>query len=188
MEKPRANEKVKFRVFVIVVLLFFCGIFILYISGTFGRPEAAVTKSGVGNVQVSDSSGLRELESEYMRDTTNATLILSLANRLSDAQSYMKAAGYYKKYLSINPGNADVWVDLGVCYYGLRDYAAAKESISHGLKIDPKHQIALLNMGIVSFAAGDREEARSWWQKAAEAGEGTQTGIRARELLKSISK
>lgn len=183
-----ANEKAKYRVFVVVVLLFISGIFILYISGTFHRPEASVTMSGGGNVQVPDSSALRQLESEFMRDTTNASLMLSLANRLSDLQSFEKAAGYYKRYLNINPGNADVWVDLGVCYYGLRDYAAAKESISHGLKIDPKHQIALLNMGIVSFAAGDREEARSWWQKASEAGEGTQTGIRAKELLKSISK
>ncbi len=88
-------------------------------------------------------------------------------------------------YLRSNPKNAEVLIDLGVCYFELKRFNEAKASMKKGLKINPDHQIGLFNLGIVNFSQGNIDSAKYWWKKAYSISENTEIGKRAKQLLES---
>lgn len=186
--------------FYIVVLLILAGIFILYVSGVFdsatsvntSAPAAGVPQGGVAqggpSAGMDFSADIARLEAEYKKDTTDISVILNLANLLNDSGQYTKAIEYYDRYLKYNPKNADVWVDRGVCYYQMHDLHSAKSSMLEGLKKQPEHQIAHLNLGIVSLSSGDMQAAKEYWSRAVEINANSETGRKAKEFLTSHVK
>ena len=59
------------------------------------------------------------------------------------------------------------------------------EVIKSALEIDPKHQIANFNLGIVNFAKNDVEKAKRWWKNAVDINPSSNIGKKAEDLLKS---
>ncbi len=112
-------------------------------------------------------------------------LLLQLAHAQNDAGFYDKAISNYQKYLKSNPSDADARVDMGVCYFSLKDYKNAISAMKEALKYKPKHQIAHLNLGIVNLAAGNVEESKKWLQKAVDIDPNSDVGKKAKEILQS---
>ena len=83
------------------------------------------------------------------------------------------------------PNDADVLVDMGVCYYSLRNYDEAIKTMTEALKYKPNHQIAHLNLGIVNLAEGNVEKSKEWLKKAVDIDPNSEVGKRAEELLNS---
>ena len=82
------------------------------------------------------------------------------------------------------PKDADVIVDMGVCYFQLGKHAEAIGYFKKGIEINPKHQIAHLNLGVVnSFGLKNRVEAEKWWKKAVELDPNSDIGKKAQEFL-----
>ena len=84
-----------------------------------------------------------------------------------------------------NPANADARVDMGVCYYNLKNYPTAIAEMKKALEYSPRHQIAHLNLGIVNLTAGNLEDSKNWFQKAVDIDPDSEVGKRAKELLQS---
>ncbi len=74
---------------------------------------------------------------------------------------------------------------MGVCYFELKRYDKSIEVIKSALEINPKHQIANFNLGIVNFANNNIMEARKWWSNAVEIDPNSNIGKKAEELLKT---
>ena len=91
----------------------------------------------------------------------------------------------YKTYLEKNPSDADARVDMGVCYFSLKNYNEAISEMKKAVQYSPKHQLAYINLGIVSMSAGSSDDAKKFWQKAVDLDPGSENGLKAKELLES---
>ncbi len=71
--------------------------------------------------------------------------------------------------------------------WGCGDLARAEEFLRRGREIDPKNPGWPLNLGNLKAAAGSRDEARRWYEKAIRLGEGTEQGRKASEKMKALA-
>ena len=108
-----------------------------------------------------------------------------LAHLLNDSGFFNKAIEKYKLYLQKFPDNADMRVDMGVCYFEMKQFDMAISQMKEALKYQPTHQIAHLNIGVVNYSAGNIDEAMNWWRKAVELDPDSPYGKRAKELIET---
>ncbi|GJQ64772.1 MAG: hypothetical protein SCALA702_38250 [Melioribacteraceae bacterium] len=180
---------------VFIIVLVIAGLFVLIASGTFDEPAAVVDQNTNtqhnhsdnphGGVDMNSLQKINELQQAYENNPENTRALIDLAHLLNDSGFYEKAIQRYKEYLEISPKEADVWVDMGVCYYQLQQYDSAISAMNKGLEIKPDHQIAHFNLGIVYMASGAMEKAKDWWQKAVNLNPNTNIGKKAQDLLNS---
>jgi cytochrome c-type biogenesis protein CcmH/NrfG/ribosomal protein L40E len=122
--------------------------------------------------------------------------ILRLANLLHDVRFYPRAIMEYKRYLVLQPTNADARVDLGTSYFEMsfEDSAhvpqyldSARTEMTKALTYQPKHQLACFNLGIVMFHTGDMKEAMQWFSKCVAIDSTNETGKRALQFVNQHS-
>ncbi len=176
------------QVFYFVGGVILLGIIIILSSGVFETPNVEKSNSSVqqgSQIDLAAVQKINELEEVVKRDTTKIVNVLQLAHSLNDAGFFVRAIEYYQMYIRSNPKNAEVLIDMGVCYFELKRYNEAKANMKKGLKINPDHQIGLFNLGIVNFSQGNIDSAKYWWGKAYSINENTEIGKRAKQLLES---
>jgi len=182
------------QLLIIMVGIVLVGIIILYFSGTFDKPNFVqhnanqqTNNQNFQNQQAGpDLNSIQEiasLEKEYDKNPKNFDTLLRLAHLLNDSRFFERAIKEYTTYLKKFPKKADVWVDMGVCYYNLKEHSKAIEIMKKAIKINPNHQIANFNLGIVNFDFGKKEEALKWWKKAVAINPNSRIGKKAQELL-----
>ncbi|MGE5497985.1 MAG: zinc-ribbon domain-containing protein [Syntrophothermus sp.] len=170
--------------------LFVLGALILYLAGVFDSPvhehvQSDMQEGQQGQMNLGAVQELDALEADLRKDTSNYPLILELAHKLNDNGFKEKAIDYYNRYLRKYPVSTDVLVDRGVCYFELRKFDQAKQSMIKAWKINPKHQIANFNLGIVHSQSGSPDSAKIWWARAAEIDPNSEIGRKSKELLVS---
>lgn len=183
--EKQLDPKVIFGIFgggAIIILM------IILTTGVFDSPKvnpssiSPQTGSGVnlGNVQL-----INELEEKIKLNPEDHKTLLELAHLKNDSGLFEQAIINYKTYLELHPDDADARIDMGVCYFNLRDYENAKKEMLKALEYSPKHQIGHLNLGVVSLSAGNMAESKEWFRKAIDIDPTTDVAKRAEELLKS---
>ncbi len=186
------------QIYAFVIALVVIAVAVLYFSGVFESPVASGTNNSVTpnvQTQTQDMSKfhngvslekLREisdLETIVEQNPNNLSQLLKLANLLQDSGFYDKAIDRYKEYVNKNSKNPDAWIDMGVCFYQMKDYKNALDAMKKGLKIKPNHQIGVFNVGIVELARGNKKTADKWFRKAIKINPNSDLGKRAKELL-----
>jgi tetratricopeptide (TPR) repeat protein len=163
----------------------------LFASGVFDFPkvntvnQAPVTNNQNSGVDLSKMQDIKELEDKVAANPKDYQLLLQLAHLKNDAGLYEQAITNYKQYLAAYPTDADARVDMGVCYYSIKNYDEAIAVMKDALKYKPDHQIAKMNLGVVYMAAGKMDEAKKWFQKAIDLGPDNEIGQKAKLLLDS---
>lgn len=182
--KKISGIKILYLTFALVVI----GLLIIYSAGVFDKNPVIRNTNANNNphsgVDLKYLERINQLEEELKKQPDNNKL-LELAHLLNDSGFKEKAVEKYLTYLKTNPKEADVLVDLGVCYYELGNNEDALRYMKEALKYQPKHQIAHLNIGIVSLASNKHDEAIQWWKKAVEINPNNEIGKRAQELINS---
>lgn len=182
--KKISGIKLLYLTFALVVI----GLLIVYSAGVFDKHPVTTNQSVNNNphsgVDLKYLERINQLEEELKKQPDNNKL-LELAHLLNDSGFKEKAVEKYLIYLKTNPKEADVLVDLGVCYYELGRNEDALSYMKEALKYQPKHQIAHLNIGIVLLASNKHDEAIQWWKKAVEINPNNEIGKRAQELINS---
>ena len=173
-----------------MVSLIGLGIFLLITAGVFNTiPIVESSKNSSKFNEIHSGTNLEELntikklEEEVNKNPNNYENLLLLAHSLNDAGFYEKAIVHYEKYLKKFSKRTDVIVDYGVCYFELKKYEKAITILKSALQVEPKHQIAHFNLGIVNFTNNDLESAKSWWGKTVEIDPHSEVGQKAKELL-----
>ena len=192
-EQPAIKSLNKKNLLIIVVVLL-AGIFI--ILETSDILDAKKVTENIPQVNESQGSGvdlnniqkINDLEARVKAEPNNKEVMLQLAHLKNDSHMYQQAIVDYKKYLTMQPRDADARVDMGVCYYNLGDFNTAISEMETALKYNPHHQIALLNLGIVNLSAGNLKKSKEWLEKAVNENPNTDIGKRAKELLESHAK
>jgi len=187
-QKTEKNLKPK-QILIFTLVIIAIGSILIY----YGFESSTSRDSQVQNPQMQIESKIdlnaineiNQLENELKNDPNNEQKILRLANLSHDAGFFEKAISYYEKYLQLNPKDNDAEVDMGVCYFELKQYDKASSIFENVIKKNPRHQIAYLNLGIVNLTQANLEKAKEYFQKCIELGENTDAGKRAKELLKS---
>ncbi|HMN23821.1 MAG: tetratricopeptide repeat protein [Ignavibacteriaceae bacterium] len=164
---------------------------ILLTSGMFD--SAPVTNAPVnqnqqqGNVSsgvnLNNMQMINDLEAKIKTNPKDYKSLLELAHLKNDSGLYEAAIQNYKTYLDKNPKDADARIDMGVCYFNLKDFPTAITEMETALKYEPNHQIALLNLGVVNLSAGNLEKSKEWLKKAVELDPTSEIGKKAEQLL-----
>ncbi len=131
-----------------------------------GKPEAAKPETMAGKPMLQD---LVQAGNDYM-----------------DHQVWDKAIAQYEQALMLDTLQPDVMVDLGACYHAIGENEKAAFQFQRALKQNPRHQIALFNLGIVAMTIGDTAGARSWWTKYLAVGTDSQQVKMVREQLSKL--
>ena len=176
------------KIIYILAALLVITFIVIYSAGVFDKPVASAinnTNDVHKGVDLQHLQEINSLEEAVKNNPNNKTSLLELAHLLNDSGFKDRAIEKYKIYLTLDSKNADVLVDMGVCYYELGKYDDAIKQMKEALKYQPKHQIAHLNLGIVNLTAGSHDEAISWWKKTVEINPSTDIAKRAQEFINS---
>jgi len=142
-----------------------------------GESAQAVPPQGI------DLAKLDKLKAQVESNPNDLETMLKYANALHDSKLPDQAIAYYQKFLSVHPDNADARVDMGVCYFELKDYATAIKEIEAVVTTNPDHQIGTFNLGIVNLNAGNKAVALEWFQKAIKLNPDSKMAETARQIL-----
>lgn len=167
-------------------------IIIIWASGVLDAPSISGSVNQMQNqtdvssgVNLNNMQEISDLEEKIKQNPEDYKSLLELAHLKNDSGLFDAAILNYKTYLEKNPKDADARVDMGVCYFNLRDYPNAIKEMETALKYIPNHQIAQLNLGIVNLAAGNIEKSKEWLKKAYDTNPTNDVGQRADQLLKN---
>lgn len=179
------------KLFYLILFLILIGAVLVYSSGIFDPAPPAVSSQQAdlnnphAGVDLNHLEQISSLETTIKKNPKDFQSLLQLAHLLNDSGLKERAIEKYNLYLKQFPKEADVWVDMGVCYFETGRSAEAMSSMEKALKINPKHQIANLNLGIVNMSAGNTDKALGYWKKAIEIDSTNEIGQKAKELIKT---
>jgi len=186
-----APAKLSTRTLLVIIGVIICFVVItLFASGVFDSPKISsmnqvpVTNQSSG-VDLSKMQDIKDLEEKVAANPKDYQMLLQLAHMKNDAGLYDQAITDYKKYLVTNSSDADARVDMGVCYFNLKNYDEAIAEMKEALTYKPDHQIASMNLGVVYMSSGKMDEAKKWFRKAIDLGPDNEIGKKAKELLES---
>lgn len=188
-EKPNEISTVKI-VYTTLVLVIVGGI-ILYSSGIFDQPDTPVVNQQQQfddfhrGADMSKLQEINNLRNQVESNPDDHQAMLHLAHMLNDSGFKEESIKWYKEYLKDHPDAADVWVDMGVCYFDMDDFETAITSMKKGIELNPQHQIAHFNLGIVNYTKGDIQKAKEWWNKAIDLNPSSDIAARAKELIQN---
>ncbi len=183
------------RLILFFVVLVVMGVVMLVTSGAFSGEPSEVSempmqhKSGEKGVSPNLASQpiIDSLEAILKISPRDKETIKALAYVFHDARFIDRAIVEYKKYIELDPINADMLVDLGVCYSELNNPVQAESFFKSALKINKNHPQALFNLGIVSLNMKKNEEAEKWFKMVIEIAPGSPQAEQANKLLQSNS-
>jgi Tfp pilus assembly protein PilF len=112
--------------------------------------------------------------------------IIQAGNGFMDQEMFDKTIPQYEQALTMDSLQPDIMVDLGACYHALGENDKADFQFRRALAINPKHPVALFNMGVVSLTIGDTASARNWWTKYLEVATDQQQMQAVREQLSKM--
>jgi len=102
------------------------------------------------------------------RDADNANALNALGYMLADlGQRLDEAYSYISRALKLKPDNPAILDSLGWVYYRMGDYANALKYLRRAAAGEPDDEISA-HLGEVLWVSGERDEARSVWNKALE--------------------
>lgn len=168
---------------------------VLYLSGVFDATKIPETnpmnfnipqqQSQQPGVNLSAIQKINELEAKVKANPDDHQSLLELAHLRMDSGFYEQAIQNYKTYLNHHPDDADVRIDMGVCYFNLKDFNTAITEMEKALQYQPRHQIGHLNLGVVNLNAGNLEKAKEYFKKAVDINPNSEAGKKAQQLLTS---
>jgi tetratricopeptide (TPR) repeat protein len=195
-EKPQVSPDAKKNLSLNKLFTIICGLILLiaitlFYSGIFDIPkknemvQTPVVNNQNPGVDLTKMNDIKVLEDKLSTNPDDGQTLLQLANLQLDSGMFESAISNYKKYLVKLPSDADARVDMGVCYFNLKNYDEAIAVMNKAIQYNPKHQLAYINLGVVNMSAGYLDEAKKNWQKAFDLNPGSENGIKAKELLES---
>jgi len=110
-------------------------------------------------------NAIKVLEDKVASAPNDISSMTRLANMYFDINQYDKAIDTYKKIVSLDSQNANIWTDLGVMYLRSDRPQDALDAFNQAIAADPKHEQSRFNKGIVlTNALQDHAGAIAAWE------------------------
>ncbi|MBN8705213.1 MAG: tetratricopeptide repeat protein [Bacteroidetes bacterium] len=127
------------------------------------------------------------IEKVFNLDTTQFSIALKLANLYYDANRKDLAIPFYQIFLRTNPENADARVDMATAMIEVSTSPMeAVAELKKVLKLNPEHQIANLNLGVLYFRVNKFDQAEQYLTQAKTINPENKAGISAADMLEQI--
>jgi len=113
--------------------------------------------------------------------------LVFLANANFDIQRFEKAEALYLRILKIDPNNLHIRTDLASVYRHLGDSGKAVDTLRVVLSLNPNHEVALYNIGIILL--NDKEDlsgAAEAWERLVQINPSDPLADALREKVKDI--
>ena len=129
---------------------------------------------------------LKELGVQLKKKPGHTPVLMRMAQIERDKGQLKEAAAHLREVVKNEPANAEAHLELGRNLYEDGDVNGGIAETEKVLKIDPMQVDALYNLGAIYANLGNSGQARSYWQRAVQAGPNADSGRRAREALAKI--
>ena len=151
------------------------------------RNEAEKWQAQAEMPPVLDEAQVTALRNIAEKDPANVQSRVQLGNMYFDAERYQDAIQWYEAALKLNPNDADVSTDLGVCFYYTNQADRAVLQMEESLRISPRHLKTMLNLGIVkAFGKQDLAGAAAMWEEVIRLAPDSQEGQAAKRSLANL--
>jgi cytochrome c-type biogenesis protein CcmH/NrfG len=148
--KPKQkNQTPVVTYFVIFILGFLTGVgFTIYKTGD-TVSDSPTTNSQQSSKDEERHQNILKLEAEVTANPEDFQAWRQLGNLYFDHNEPEKAIAAYSKSLEFHSGDANILTDLGVMYRRTKQPQKAIESFNKGIQMEPTHEPARFNKGIV---------------------------------------
>jgi tetratricopeptide (TPR) repeat protein len=100
----------------------------------------------------------------------------------------VRAVKEYRKGLELEPDNANLLNSMGEAYAQMNKTKKSRSFFEEIIKSDPKHYMALFNLGITYLPSGEYERAIEFFEKALSVSEKTAEANQRNDLLLQLGK
>ncbi len=149
-----------------------------------GDPQQQTTTSQPSADVLNEIDHLRQVVD---KNPSDLVATLQLSNMLQDNSMYDQAAVYYKRYLDKISDNVDARVDYGVTLYDGGHPQEAIDELNQAIKMNPRHQKAYFNLGIVYLHDGEFEKSNDALEKCVSIDPKSDVGKQAQQILQQYA-
>lgn len=135
------------------------------VPGSARSPHGSRPVPNKDNVSVEFRGQLESLKLRLAATPDDTVVLVQMARLFDDAHQPGAAIPYYERYLTINPGDRQVWLDLAGAYGAMGRWGDALETTRSALRMKPDDVVAMYNLGAIHANMGSYAEARGWWEK-----------------------
>jgi len=135
------------------------------------------------NVTENFHKRMGELKQAVENNPNDTLKLKEYANFLAAAHKTEEAIRMYDRILKINPKRTDIYFSITLLYYNEKDLQKAEEYNEKVLMYDPTNSMALYNRGALAATRGDKEKARTIWEKIVKDEPDSEVGNLARQSL-----
>jgi len=118
-------------------------------------------------------------------ETDPAAMLVQADNHFA-AGRYQQAAEGYSRLLQLNPGDADIYNNLGITLHYLGRSEEALGILDEGVTVDPLYQRIWLTRGFVNSQVGNLPQAREALIRARDLGPDSDVGRAAQQMLDQL--
>ena len=119
----------------------------------------ALNNLGVINLDLKNYRIAKNYFLKALKISSNAKTLYFLGLILTELEDFDKAIEFYNKSILMKK-NADASCNIGYLYYFLGSLDKAKKNILDAIKINPKHDAAYNNLGLINMAYGNFIDAK----------------------------
>ncbi|MBU1039485.1 MAG: tetratricopeptide repeat protein [Proteobacteria bacterium] len=151
---------------------FFAGTVVMELrqpAGARVQAEAASGAAPAPEVSGAEAARISELEISLATKPGDSGLWVELGNLYFDTHQAAKSITAYEKAIALGVKSPDVWTDLGIMQREAELPQKALASFDTALKLNPRHENALYNKGVVLLHdTGDKARAAEAWARLIE--------------------
>ncbi len=139
------------------------------------RSEVLINRGAALGFLEQFAASIQSLDEGIALDSTNkngyfnrsiALYSLSMSNK-EEQVSYLNKALYdYKKYLQLDPNNANVWYESGMIQRTLGKNQEALQALNQAIRINPNFALAFIERARVQAQSGNKAAAQQDFQRA----------------------
>jgi tetratricopeptide (TPR) repeat protein len=176
--KPKQkNQTPVVTYFVIFILGFLTGVgFTIYKTGS-TVSDSPTTNSQQSSKNEERHQNILKLEAEVTANPEDFQAWRQLGNLYYDHNEPEKAIAAYSKSIEFHSGDANILTDLGAMYRRTKQPQKAIESFNKGIQMEPTHEPARFNKGIVLlYDLNKRGDAIATWEELLKINPEARTG------------
>ena len=149
---------------------FFAGTVVMELRQPAGaRVQAESAPGAAPEVSGAEAARIKELEITLATKPGDSGLWVELGNLYFDTHQAQKSITAYEKAIALGVKSPDVWTDLGIMQREAKLPKEALASFAAALKLNPRHENALYNTGVVLLHdTGDKAGAAEAWGRLLE--------------------
>ena len=145
--------------------------------------EAIASKAFTPVIEEKDVAHQEMLADALRKKPDHVPVLLELAQLEAESGNKEKAGDYLREVLQYEPENMEAKLNLGKQMFELGKVEEAIKLNEEILETEPSYADALYNLGAIYGNLGERERALYYWNQLIETAPGSESGIRAKQMM-----